>query len=108
MAHLVTLANGDVVDSTDNSDSIDRLCVALAQCERARAACRRRMQSAIAESVDCRAQLKAGQVESSTFKASAYRNTMGIESLKKSIFTLETETAHVSLSEQNTPYRLIK
>ena len=41
LADLVTLANGDIVESIDHSDSVARLCVALAQSEQTSASCRR-------------------------------------------------------------------
>ena len=60
------------------------------------AARRRRTETAIAESVGLRAQLNTTQVEAATWLAATLRTTGVIESLKKSIFTLETEVARVS------------
>ena len=95
-ADLVTLLNGDVIESTDHSDSVARLRVDIARSERTSAAFRRRMEVAIADSVGFHTQLKATQVESATWQASALKTTEVIESLKKSIFTLEKEAARVS------------
>ena len=64
LADLVTLTNGDVIELIVHLDSIARLFVALAQSERTNATCR--IEAAIAESVDCRAQPKETQVELST------------------------------------------
>ena len=96
LADLVVLAIGDAVVPLDQTYSVARLCVALAQSERSRAALRQRMEAAITESMDLRAQLKTSQVEAATWQAVALRTTGVIESLKKSIFTLETEGARVS------------
>ena len=54
------------------------------------------MEAAVAEAVDSRAQLKTGQVEAATWKEAALRTIGVIESLKKLIFTLETEASRVS------------
>ena len=59
------------------------------------------MEAAITESMDLRAQLKTSQVEAATWQAVALRTTGVIESLKKSIFTLETEAARVSAQRAN-------
>ena len=80
-----------------HTDSVVWLCAALAQSDRSSAARRRRMQAAIAEYVDLRAQLKTTQVEGATWQASALRTTGVIESLKNSIFTHETEASRVSV-----------
>ena len=53
------------------------------------------MEAAIADSVDPRDQLKPTQVEAGNWQAAALRATGVIESLKKSIFTLETEPVRV-------------
>ena len=66
LADLAVLAGGDVVVRVDHTDSVARLCVALAQSERSSAARRRRMEAAIAESVDLRVQLKTTHVEAAT------------------------------------------
>ena len=49
---LVVFATGDAFVPLDQTFSVARLCVALAQSERSSAAHRRRIKAAIAESVD--------------------------------------------------------
>ena len=82
LADLAVLASEDAVVPLTQTDSVAGLCVALAQSERSSVARRRRMECAIAESVDLRAQLKTAQVEASAWQASALRTTGVIESLK--------------------------
>ena len=96
LADLVVLVRGDAVVPLDQTDSVDRLWVALMQSERSSAARRRRMEAAIAKSVDLRAQLKTIQVESATWQASALKTTEVKKSLKMSIFILETKAARLS------------
>ena len=95
-ADLVVLAGGDAVVPLDQTHSVSRLCVALAQSERSSAARRRRMEAVVAEPVDLRAQLKTTQVEAATWQSAELKTIGVIESLKKSIFTLKTEAYRVS------------
>ena len=72
------------------------MCVEPAQSEQSSTAHRRRMEAAIAESVDLRAQLQATQVEATTGQAAVLRTIDVIEYIEKSIFTLKTVASRVS------------
>ena len=89
LTDLIVLTSGDAVVPLDQTDSVSRLYVAIAQSERSSASRRRLMEALIATSLELRAQLKTNQVEASTCQAAVLNNTSVIELPKKSIFTLE-------------------
>ena len=94
LANLVVLVIEHSVVPIDQKDSLTRSSVRRAcVVERSTEARRRRMKSAIAESVGLRTQPNKTQLEATAWQAAELRTNGVIETLKKSIFTLGTEAA---------------